>query len=749
MLATDALKISEKKMARHKVEEIINSFRPLLPIQNPMPFFVHNNPLMYWERYPFQEGIESAVLTYENSIEVKTRVIWRDLEDFVIPLVISYFDQGLNRWTDSAKKKGLWDWYCNYIKTSWSLKSKALPSLKRNLDQFVGQSPLDVITAALERMALKPEDWSHYLQTLIFHFKGWSGMIQVLERNPSVYPIQKYEAFLLEWVAILVTAEEALGSKKQFDHQKLWDFSRLGRRKEKINRRLEQIRQREFSFYRKTLSRVQEHLISQQQRGVMDQKQVKVKPDVQILFCIDDREESLRRALEMVESQYETFGTVGFFGVDFSLKRPGHVIFQPQCPPVINPRKKAEEIVPEGDDSFLTKIRKLIPHLNESRFTPIEPLLSVVFWPFYMLALWLRSFMPTTYSHLRDWLRHDNPLNGNNKIRFIDGYTLAEKADLVRDILGGAGMATVESKLVMVLGHTATTTNNPFQKSYGCGACSGQSGFANAKVFAEFANDPEVRSELKSRGIAISDSTLFVACCHDTSSDKVYYAPTGDQKMQVYQPIFDKFEKDMNLALEINAQERWEQFKLSSRDNSVARSLDWSQPRPEFGHTGVALSVFGPRWLTQNLDLNRRSFLISYEPETDPEGQNLAYDILSALPVCANINLDYFTSSAFPRALGAGSKLPLNIAAGIGLMPGSKGDLQIGLATQMVDQHDPLRLLAFVYCDADKLKKVIDKSARLQNVIKNNWIHLVRIDPKTLKFDILTEELRNELALTQ
>jgi uncharacterized protein YbcC (UPF0753/DUF2309 family) len=161
------------------------------------------------------------------------------------------------------------------------------------------------------------------------------------------------------------------------------------------------------------------------------------------------------------------------------------------------------------------------------------------------------------------------------------------------------------------------------------------------------------------------------------------------------------------------------------------------------------LSVFGPRWLTQNLDLKRRSFLISYEPDLDPEGKNLAYDILSALPVCANINLDYFTSRAFPRALGSGSKLPLNIASGIGLMPGSKGDLQIGLATQMVDQHEPLRLLAFVYCDAEKLQKVINQSARLQNIIKNNWIHLVRIDPKTLKFDVVTEELKNELALTQ
>ncbi|MEY4616526.1 MAG: hypothetical protein RJB66_1486 [Pseudomonadota bacterium] len=749
MQSIDLTEQAERKSDLQTIEDVINSFRPLLPIQNPMPFFVHNNPLMYWERYSFREGLEKAVLTYENAIEVKTRVIWRDLEDFVIPLVISYFDQGLNRWIVPSKKKGLWDWYCEYIKTSWSLKSKALPPLKKDLERLTTQSPVEVIAMCLSRMAIRKEDWANHLQALIFHFKGWSGMIQVLECNPKVFPIQKYDILLMDWVAMLITAEEALRQKKQLSGQRIWDFNRLPRRKETINKRIEKIRRSEIEFYRKTISQVHSHIVAQEQRRMTERNNSKFAPAVQILFCIDDREESLRRALEKVEPSYETFGTVGFFGVDFLLKRPGHVIFQPQCPPVVTPRKRAEEIVPEGDNAFLNKVRKFIPHLNESRFTPIEPFLSFLFWPFYMVALWLRSFMPTTYSQIRDWLRYDNPMKGHNLIRFIEGYTLSEKADLVRDILGGAGMNIVQSNLVMVLGHAATTTNNPFQKSYGCGACSGQSGFANAKVFAEFANDPQVRSELKSRGILISDSTLFLACCHDTCSDKVFYAPSSDQRLSDYQEIFIKFGNDMKKALEINASERWRQFRIKSSADSTSRSLDWSQPRPEFGHTGVALSVFGPRWLTQDLDLKRRAFLISYEPENDPGGENLAYDILSALPVCANINLDYFTSSAFPKVFGAGSKLPLNIASGIGLMHGSKGDLQIGLATQMVDQHEPLRLLAFVFCEANNLQKVIQKSARLQNLINNNWIHLVRIDPKTLDFDVITEELKNAMALTQ
>lgn len=747
---TDSTLVEASQNDQQRLEEIISSLRPLLPIQNPMPFFVHNNPLQYWERFSFQEGIEKAVLTYENNPEIKSRMVWRDLEDFVIPLLLSYFDQGLNRWTVPSKKKGLWDWYCNYIEASFTLKSPALPLLKKQVKSLRTQSALAVILSNLDNLFSDRNDWPSHLQTLIFHFKGWSGMIQVLEKNPSLYPLQRYEVALLDWIAILVSAEAALRQQKKMGQQRLWNLSNVLSRRKQIQTRLKKIQKEEFFYYRSLIARFQSHIACQQQRRATEiAENSKIPAAVQVLFCIDDREESLRRALESVDPSYETFGTVGFFGVDFSLRRPGHVIFQPHCPPVVTPRKKAEEVNPSNDHSLLGKLRAFLPHLNESRFTPMEPILALFFWPFYMVALWLRSFAPKTYGQLREWLRLDSPLRSHNTIRFIESYSLEEKADLVRDILGGAGMTHVSAQFVMVLGHAATTTNNPFQKSYGCGACSGQSGFANAKVFAEFANDKAVRLELVKRGILIDEETYFLACCHDTCSDKIYFAPADESRMVDKRELFEKFKVDMEKALVLNADERWRQFSLSNSDSAIARSMDWSQPRPEFGHTGVALSVFGPRWLTKGLNLERRAFLVSYEPEMDPDGKNLAYDILSALPVCANINLDYFTSRAFPRALGAGSKLPLNIASGIGLMPGSKGDLQIGLATQMVDQHDPLRLLAFVFCDSEKLERVIAQSARLQNIIKNNWIHLVRIDPSTLKFEALTEELKNELSLTQ
>jgi uncharacterized protein YbcC (UPF0753/DUF2309 family) len=731
-----------------RVEDAINAFRPALPIQNPMPFFVHNNPLQNWEKLPFEKGIEDAVLLYGNAIEEKSRLIWRDLEDFVIPLVLSYFDQGVNRWTTPEHKESLWEWYCDYIETSLTFKSKILKELKPKVTHFREQGSLRTLAEIIGIRNQDDEYWKTDLQTLIFHFKGWSGMIQVLEKNPNLFPLQRYRVSLFDWVAILVTSEEALRARVEGAHKSLWDPGNPLPHQKKIRRRLLKIKQNEVKFYRSFIQRFKEHLAGDAQikKAAAVHSATVSSPDVQILFCIDDREESLRRALETVNPSYDTYGTVGFFGLDFSLKRPGHVIFQPQCPPVITPRKKAEEQSVSDTNSFLSRLRQFIPHLNESRFTFFEPVLVLALWPLYALALSLRSFAPQVYQVVRDWLRLDHYIEGRNTIHFSEEYSTEERSQIVSDILGGAGMTKINSKLVVVLGHAATTTNNPFQKSYGCGACSGQAGFANAKVFAEFANDKVVREILQEKGIKIEPTVLFVAACHDTCSDQISYAPVDPVHLPTYEWVFDRFKNDIRRALALNINERWQQFGLPKSEGADARAADWSQPRPEFGHTGVTLSIFGPRWLTKGLNLERKAFLVSYDPDEDPDGSRLTYDILNALPVCANINLDYFTSSAFPEALGAGSKLPLNIASGIGLMPGSKGDLRIGLATQMVDRNDPMRLLAFVYCDAGKLQHTLQKSQRLQLVLKNNWIHLIRIDPKTLSFEICTEELRNEFA---
>lgn len=746
-----------------RVEHSINTVRNALPIQHPMPFFVHNNPLQYWERFPFHEGIEKAVLAFENTGEKKSRAFWRELEDFVLPILISYFDQGLNRWNlESYKSGGLWQWYLDYVNSSLDFKVNFLPELKATLQATSKATLIKDIATVLESRCPKKELWHSHLQALILHFKGWSGMIQVLEKTPSLYPLVERKISLIDWVAILVFTESAINAQKEkpWWGKPLWNSEPVELRKKSIQSHLDKIRNHERTFYQSFLHQFRFHLTQMQPRAkkaspTSDEsnnsisKNTKTNPLVQILLCLDDREESLRRAIESANPHYETFGILGFFGVDFKLKRPGHLISQPHCPPVIQARKVAEEVPPPPNSQswIYNKIKRLLPYFNESHFTFLEPLIAILFWPIYVVLLTIRSLAPKLYSQLRQHFQTDLYLNSSSSIHFITPYTTQEKTNLVADLLGGAGLHEVTTSLVVAMGHASTTTNNPFQKSYGCGACGGQSGFSNAKVFAEFANDPQIRAELKHKGIFIHDHVTFIAACHDTSRDLVVYADQNEIHLGSHhekQNLYQQFKKDMELALQKNKEERWDQFQLPSFQSAHARSADWSQPRPEFGHTGVSLAIFGPRSLTQGLDLKRRAFLMSYEPQLDPTGEHLSYVILNALPVCANINLDYYTSAAFPKAFGAGSKLPLNIASGIGLMSGSKGDLRVGLSTQMIDRHEPLRLLSLVYCDKAHLEKTILSSSRLENIIKNNWIHLIRIDPTTLQFEMITEELKRD-----
>ncbi|MGH7424830.1 MAG: putative inorganic carbon transporter subunit DabA, partial [Candidatus Methylomirabilales bacterium] len=73
------------------------------------------------------------------------------------------------------------------------------------------------------------------------------------------------------------------------------------------------------------------------------------RPRAQVIFCLDVREEGIRRYLESQSETYETFGTAGFFTLPMIFRPQGNGGDRDLCPIVIKPRHTVVEVTRPGD----------------------------------------------------------------------------------------------------------------------------------------------------------------------------------------------------------------------------------------------------------------------------------------------------------------------------------------------------------------------------------------------------------------
>lgn len=101
---------------------------------------------------------------------------------------------------------------------------------------------------------------------------------------------------------------------------------------------------------------------------------MKPLPEAQELFCINDRECSLRRYLEVINPSIETFGVAGFFGIDFLYQGLDDAYPVAQCPNIIVPKHLIKNVFRPG--SKLPNIRSLIKEWLDNdwvRFVACHP----------------------------------------------------------------------------------------------------------------------------------------------------------------------------------------------------------------------------------------------------------------------------------------------------------------------------------------------------------------------------------------
>jgi uncharacterized protein YbcC (UPF0753/DUF2309 family) len=135
--------------------------------------------------------------------------------------------------------------------------------------------------------------------------------------------------------------------------------------------------------------------------------------------------------------------------------------------------------------------------------------------------------------------------------------------------------------------------------------------------------------------------------------------------------------------------------------------------------------------MTRGLHLDRRAFLVSYDPAQDGTGAVLERILAAVGPVGAGISLEYYFSSVDNETFGCGTKLPHNVTGLIGVMNGHQSDLRTGLPWQMVEIHEPMRLLLIVEASPTALLAVAARQPEVAELVGHEWVQLVSLDPAT------------------
>jgi hypothetical protein len=461
------------------------------------------------------------------------------------------------------------------------------------------------------------------------------------------------------------------------------------------------------------------------------------------VFCIDTRSEVFRRALESQSSEIASSGFAGFFGLPIAVASSDDAAGGSHCPVLLAPAFTVRNSADASDKKGIWG--RLAASLS-------QPGLQYFWQTLKQGAISSFAFVETLGPLYGAKLIGNSLFSNRSAVSpgdaaptaraFLDqdfglsAIPPAARLDLAEGILKAMSLTTSFARLVLLVGHGATSVNNPHASGLDCGACGGHRGDVNARLAAALFNDAEVRQGLRSRGLEIPDDTLFLGALHDTTTDQIQLfdrLPLSPGQRHDLQQVAVW----LTAAGKLTRAERAPRLALDPRhsvDGKIfARSRDWGQIRPEWGLANCAAFIAAPRDRTASLNLNGRAFLHSYDWQADPEAKVLELIMTAPMVVASWINLQYYGSAVDNDAFGSGNKLLHNIVGGIGVQEGNGGDLRVGLPRQSLHDgqrllHEPMRLAVFIEAPIAAIQGVLDKHAALRQLLDNGWLRLHALD---------------------
>jgi len=318
------------------------------------------------------------------------------------------------------------------------------------------------------------------------------------------------------------------------------------------------------------------------------------------------------------------------------------------------------------------------------------------------------------------------------------GFTIDEQVMYLENLLKMIGLVKEFPKFVVISGHGSVSDNNPFESALDCGACGGSISLPNARALCMIGNKHEVREKLKEKGIDIPQEVKFLPSLHTTTTDEMTFYDTDILSASELE-LFTEMRQDFKNASLASREERAAVLPNANKHEDLfIKTMDWSEPRPEWGLAGNMGVFAGPRDSVRHVEFNNRLFLHSYDSDIDNENADILTRIFNGpLVVGEWINLEHYFSTVDNAIYGAGSKVYHNVVSKIGVYNGNYSDLKIGLPTQSVLEegkayHEPVRLLTYMEAPLDKVAKAVENSIAKEFIL-NEWIRPIIIDKAAKK----------------
>jgi len=252
-------------------------------------------------------------------------------------ILCSYLDQGISIWKFPVHEKGFLTSIREIERTSAIsiFKSERVKKLFLNnrleiyeiLNILVGDESL----------------FKQYIFDQQFSHQGWSGMVSAIEDQPNtLLDPKKYQSknlIILESLLEIDTLDSKFGENwAPLSHklsEKPEDLFALVTSTE-LNEVLSIWQSAfEWSYYDEVLTGLKLNNLETKKE---------TPKTFQAMFCMDDREGSIRRYIEKNDPNSETFGTPGFFGVEFYFKPEHGKFYSKLCPAPVTPKYLIKEI---------------------------------------------------------------------------------------------------------------------------------------------------------------------------------------------------------------------------------------------------------------------------------------------------------------------------------------------------------------------------------------------------------------------